>query len=296
MNGQDYRDTSLASWEASAPGWARWSAAFNATARPVSDWMLERLDPRPGQTVLELAAGTGDLGYEVARHLGADGRLISSDFSPEMLEWARRRANELGIGNAEFRVVDAERIDLPDASVDGVICRYGYMLVADPGAALRESRRVLRSGGRAVFATWAEPERNPWGAIVGRVLVDRGAIPPPEPGQPGIFALSDPDRIRALVTAAGFDEPTIEEMPVTFEYDSFDDYWDFVQTAAGAVANVLAALPRRERNAIRDAVAEGLAPFGDDAGRQRYPGVSLNVLACRERPDRVRDSRAGKGM
>lgn len=275
---QDYRDTSLASWEASAPGWARWSAAFDATARPVSEWMLERLDPQPGDTVLELAAGTGDVGYAVARRLGADGRLIASDFSPAMLEWARRRAAELGIGNAELRVVDAERIDLPDASVDGVVCRYGYMLVADPGAALRESRRVLRPGGRLVFATWADPERNPWGSVIGRVLVERGAIPPPEPGQPGIFALSEPDRIRALVTTAGFDEPAIEEMPVTFEYESFDDYWDFLQTAAGAVAGILAGLPSRERDAIRDAVAERLAPYADETGRQRYPGVSLNVV------------------
>lgn len=276
---QDYRDTSLASWEASAPGWARWSAAFDATARPVSEWMLERLDPQPGETVLELAAGTGDVGYAMAQRLGADGRLIASDFSPAMLEWARKRAAELGIGNADFRVVDAERIDLPDASVDGVVCRYGYMLVADPGAALRESRRVLRPGGRLVFATWADPDRNPWASVIGRVLVERGVIPPPEPGQPGIFALSEPDRIRALVTTAGFDEPVIEEMPVTFEYESFDDYWDFLQTAAGAVAGILAGLPSRERDAIRDAVAERLAPYADDTGRQRYPGVSLNGVA-----------------
>ena len=140
--------------------------------------------PRTGDTVLELAAGAGDTGFEAAAIVGERGRLISTDFSPAMLEAARRRGAELGVGNVEYRVIDAERIELDDDSVDGVLCRFGYMLMADPAAALAETRRVLRPGGRLALAVWGAPERNPFFGIIGIGLVQRGHMPPPEPRRP----------------------------------------------------------------------------------------------------------------
>jgi ubiquinone/menaquinone biosynthesis C-methylase UbiE len=79
-------------------------------------------------------------------------RLITTDFSPAMLEAARRRGAELGVANVDYRVIDAERIELHDDSVDGVLCRFWYMLMADPAAAFAETRRVLRPGGRLALA------------------------------------------------------------------------------------------------------------------------------------------------
>jgi len=274
----DYREASLASWESSAAGWARWSDHLNRMARPATDWLLDRLDPQPGETVLELAAGRGDIGYEAARGLGPEGRLITSDFSSQMLEHARLRAEQLGVDNADFRVVDAEHIDLEDDSVDAVLCRYGYMLMADPAAALRETRRVLRPGGRAVFAVWGVPERNPWGGVLGRILVERGVVPPPEPGQPGIFALGDPERLRALVAGAGFDEIVVEEVPLVLDYGDAAGHWDFIVTAAGAVVGILAALPEDERERIREELEARLAPLAADGG-YALPALSLNVAA-----------------
>lgn len=271
-----YREASLASWERSAAGWARWSDHLDRMARPVTDWLLARLDPQPGETVLELAAGTGDVGYEAARRLGPEGRLITSDFSAQMLEHARRRAEQLGVDNAEFRVIDAERIDLEDDSVDAVLCRYGYMLMADPAAALRETRRVLRPGGRAVFAVWGAPERNPWGGVLGRILVERGVLPPPGPGQPGIFALGDPERLRALVAGAGFDEIVVEELSFALDYGDAASHWEFIVTAAGAVAGILAALPEDERESIREELETRLEPLVAEGGYP-LPALSLNV-------------------
>jgi ubiquinone/menaquinone biosynthesis C-methylase UbiE len=143
--------------------------------------MITELAPRPGDTVLELAAGVGDTGFEAAAILGDGGRLISTDFSPAMVEAARRRGAELGLQNVEYRVMDAERLELDPNSVDGVLCRYGYMLMPDPAAAFAETRRVLRPGGRLVLAVWGAPERNPFFSIMAMNLVQRGHIPPPEP-------------------------------------------------------------------------------------------------------------------
>ncbi len=275
----DYRELSLASWEASAPGWARWSDHLNRMARPVTDWLIDRLDPQPGETIVELACGTGDVGYEAARRLGPSGRLITTDFSSTMVAHARSRAEQLGVANVECRVMDAERMDLDDGSVDGVACRYGYMLMADPAAALRETRRVLRPGGRAVFAVWGPPEQNPWAGVLGRLLVERGVVPPPEPGQPGICALGDAERLRDLVAGAGFEEVVVEEMPIVLDYGDAAAHWDFLVSAAGAVVGILAALPEDERESIRRELEARLEPFATDGGYP-LPGVSLNVAAA----------------
>src|SRR5205809_70142 len=82
-----------------------------ADAAPVNDWLAERADPQPGQTVLEIAAGTGDLGLRLAERVGATGRVISTDFAPQMVDVARRNGSARGLGNVEYRVLDAERMD-----------------------------------------------------------------------------------------------------------------------------------------------------------------------------------------
>jgi len=140
-----------------APGWERWRAQLEEALSPVRGWLVTQLAPRPGDTVLELSAGAGDTGFAAAAIVGERGRLISTDFAPEMVEVARRRGAELGLRNVDYRVMDAERIELDAESVDGVLCQSGYMLMADPAAALSETRRVLRPAGRAALSVWVPP-------------------------------------------------------------------------------------------------------------------------------------------
>lgn len=159
--------------EAIAPTWESRRAHIEEVAAPVRDWMVSELAPRPGDTVLELAAGVGDTGFEAARIVGPDGRLICSDFSRGMLDAARRRGRELGLDNVDYRVIDAERIDLDDDSVDGVLCRYGYMLTRPRCSRRRASTRftprrarpasVPRRGslGLAGFVAWPTPAPSP---------------------------------------------------------------------------------------------------------------------------------------
>lgn len=163
-----------------------------------------------------------------------------------MVEAASRRAEELGLDNVECRVLDAERLDL-HGSADGVLCRWGYMLMADAAAALRETRRVLRADGRVGCAVFAGPEQNPWAALPSRVLQERGHIPPPGARAPGILALADRDRLRRLFTEAGFSDPAIEEVAFAFRFAGMDEYWEFLNGAAGAIAMVLRRLGEDER-------------------------------------------------
>jgi ubiquinone/menaquinone biosynthesis C-methylase UbiE len=261
-----------------APGWDERHAYFEEVARPVTDRMLELVHPSPGDVILDLAAGTGVVGFSAAALVGPTGRVIVSDFAGAMVDVASRRAEELGLSNVECRVLDAERLDLPDGSVDGVICRWGYMLMADAAAALRETRRALRADGRVACAVFAGPEQNPWAALPSRVLQQRGHIPPPEAGAPGILALADRDRLRLLFTEAGFAEPAIEEVAFGFRFAGVDDYWEFLNSAAGAIAMMLKRLGGDERERIRGELADQLGAFGGP-GQIDLPAMSLVVSA-----------------
>jgi ubiquinone/menaquinone biosynthesis C-methylase UbiE len=273
-----YRQRSYQLWQQMAGRWERGREVLWETTRPVSQWLVDRLSPQPGQTILELAAGAGETGFLAAGRLGDHGRLISSDFAPEMVEAAKRVADELGITNAEFRVLDAERLDLPDAAVDGAICRFGYMLMADPTRALRQTRRVIRDGGRLVFSVFGEPERNPWMTIARAVMAERGHLPPPDPVEPGIFSLSDPDTIQRLVADAGFAHSELEETELDFRFDDGDSLWAYVSELQGPIALAIASLDNQERRAVRAALEERYPAFRDN-GSYRLPGLVLNVAA-----------------
>jgi SAM-dependent methyltransferase len=169
-------------------------------------------------------------------------------------------------------------MDLDDGSVDGVVCRWGYMLMADPGAALEETRRVLRAGGPLAFAVWMAPDRNPWAAVPGMTLVQLGHVPPPEPDAPGMFAMGDPSRIRELVTQAGFAEPTLEEIALEFHYPDFDDVWDTLLRLSGPLARAIKALPDDERQTTRGAIAQNLAQYRNEDGSYTAPATTWGVL------------------
>jgi ubiquinone/menaquinone biosynthesis C-methylase UbiE len=274
----EYREKSHDIWEKVAPGWDRHRARMWDFSRAIGERLVERLDPQPGQKILELAAGVGETGFAAAARLGDEGRLMSTDFSEAMLEAARKRGEELGVANVDYRVLDAEQMDLEDASVDGVLCRFGYMLMADPAKAFVETRRVLKAGGRVAFAVWGTPLRNPWVSLGGLALVQHGHMPMPEPDAPGMFAMAEPERIHELVTGAGFGEPAIEEVAVEWRFEGIDDYWHLMGDTAGGLALVLRELSEQEREAVRETWRENAEDFRRDGGYV-MPGVALTAVA-----------------
>jgi ubiquinone/menaquinone biosynthesis C-methylase UbiE len=275
---EEQRRRSYELWERMAKPWERRRQLAWRWTRPVSEWLVDRVDPQPGQTVLELAAGTGETGFLATGRLGREGRLISSDFSPEMVRAAERVGKQRGIDNAEFRVLDAERLDLDDASVDGILCRFSYMLMGEPMRALRESRRVLRPAGRVAFSTWGEPARNPWMTFSAGVMIDRGLMEPFSSDGPGVFAMPDADTVVPLLREAGFDEIDVEEMELRWRFDSSDELWILASELQGPVALTIATLEEEQQRAVRAALEERAAEFATGDGYE-LPGLSINVVA-----------------
>lgn len=255
-------EEALRQWSAVAPAWDRYRDRLFSDVRSVSEWLVEQVDPQPGQTLLELTAGPGETGFLAAARLGPTGRLICSDFVPAMVAAASRGAAERGLDNVECRVLDAQRIDLPDGSVDGVLSRFGLMLVPGQERAITEMRRVLRQGGRCAYATWGPPERNPWIFQVVAALLQNGVAPPGDPFAPGgLFSLSTAERNHALAGIGGFSDVTVEELTGVMRFDDLDDYWTHVSEVAGPVAELIGSLSAGQVEAVRATLAPSVAPY-----------------------------------
>ena len=279
FDAEAHRASSLEGWEEAAPGWVRRQEAIRAFGEPVSRWMLEASSPQPGERVLELAAGLGETGMLAAARVAPAGAAIISDQAEAMLDGARARAGELGLDNVEFRVLGGEWIDLPVASVDVVLCRWGYMLMADPAAALGETRRVLRPSGRVALAVWDAVQHNPWALLPALELLERGATQPPTPGTPGPFALGDPEQVRSLLEQAGFAEIDVQALEIEQRHPSFESFWETTLDISRGFHDAVLAQAQPEIDEIRAGLAARLASFTAADGELVLPARTLVARA-----------------
>jgi SAM-dependent methyltransferase len=267
-----FREDARAKWEASARGWAARRAAFQAGAQPVTAWLVGAIHPQPGHVVLELAAGPGDTGMQVAELVHPGGKVLVTDGAQAMVDAAAQRANELGLANVEASAMEAEWIDLPAAAVDGVLVRWGLMLLADPGACVRECRRVLRPGGRLAVACWDVPEANPLMTGAGRAAAELGLVTPSAAGDPGPFRLSDPAELEQLLYEGGFVEVGVEQVDVVWSFGSLDEAWEHQRDLSPTLTSLLPTLSPADHYRLRERFDEGLAPHVARDGSVAVPG------------------------
>lgn len=271
----------IAAWSAVAAGWERQRPLFWEATRIVSERLVDLLDPMPGETILELAAGPGDTGFLAVPRLRRGGKVLATDGAPEMLEAARRRAAELSLGDDEvsFAVEDAAALSLGNASVDGVLCRWGLMLVPDMDAAASEIARVLRPGGRAAIAVWADPAENDWMTAPGRSAVELGLAERPDPESPGPFRLSPEGSLRSLLEGAGLEVDVVEDVPLTWRAPTLRDWWDVVRDTSRSLAVILDRITPAQAEAVRAAAERRLERYVQPDGTLAVPGLARVALA-----------------
>ena len=268
------------SGEEIAAAWERHRTRLFEGQRALSEWIVRHLEPKPGQTILELTSGPGETGYLVAERLGPGGHLISSDLNPGMVAAARRGAEARGLTNVECRVINAANIDLPDASVDGVLSRFGLMLVPERDEAFAECRRVVRAGGRLAYGVWGPFDRNPWLTQLVGALLQHGYAPGGDPGGPGgVFSLATPEINRHVLEEAGFTDVEVEEVPGAQRYDSLDEYWDVQTEIAGPISGIVRSLDAEGQAAIKATLAPMIEPYLVDGGGLELPSLALGVCA-----------------
>ena len=274
MTADPLRNSLRAIWSAAAPSWGEYADYIDARSIAVTHAMIDAAGLRLGENVLELACGPGGLGMAAAEVVGPDGSVVLSDIAPEMTALAEERARVRALGNVSVRQVDLEAIEYPDASFDAVLCREALMLVPDPATAVAQARRVVKPGGRVVFAVWGPRGRNPWLGVLLDAVSRRLGVPVPPPGVPGPFSLSDGESLRELLVTADLHDVDIGEVATPMHADSFEQWWTMVPSLAGPVRPLLASLPDEMTEAILSDARAALDQYARPDGYE-LPGVSL---------------------
>lgn len=270
-------------WRSVAAGWERQRSLFWDSTHVVSERLVELLDPQPGETILELAAGPGDTGLLAARSLVPGGHLVSTDFAQEMVDAARRRAAELGFGDevVSFRLEDMTSLSFDDGSFDGVVCRWGLMLVPDIPAAAGEIERVLRPDGRAALAVWADPDDNDWMTAAGRSALELGLAERPEPDAPGPFRLSADGLLAEVLREAGLRVELVEDVELTWRVPSLAAWWTVMLDTARSLTTILDDATAEEAEAVRAGGERRLERYVQPDGSLAVPGRARVALARR---------------
>jgi SAM-dependent methyltransferase len=264
---EQYKVTTRQQWEEAAGAWHRWGPTLEAWLGEATERMLDAARVGTGSRVLDVAAGAGGQTILAARRVGPGGRILATDISPTILTYAAKAAANAGLTNVETIEVDGEALGVLDSgSFDAVVSRLGLIYFPDQQRALVSMRRALRPGGRIAAIVYSTAERNEFFSLPVSIIRRRANLPPPLPGQPGPFSLGRPGVLEQALTAAGFDEVSVEAVNAPLRLPSAADCVRFERESFGALHQMLVGVPAAERQSVWDEIRDTLAPFEGDGG------------------------------
>ncbi len=233
-------------------------------SRALAKRMVELAGVEPGSRVLDVAAGYGEPALTAAKVAGPEGSVVASDISAEMLAYGRERASAAGLENVEFVESSAIDLDFPDDSFDAAVSRFGIIFEPDGEGAAAKVRGFLKPGGRLAIASWGQPEEVPFLAIPMQTVMKKLEVPPPPPGTPGPLSRPTHEAIGGLLGGGGFSDVKVEDVEVTFEWGSPEEFTTFVQEIAPPIRAMIEPHPE-------DVQAEAWAAI-TEATRERIGG------------------------
>jgi SAM-dependent methyltransferase len=269
----------FADWTPVAVGWDKYRDTIEQLKADLTEQMLQGIALQPGETVLELGGGAGELAKRLAAAVGEAGRVVASDVSPGMVELISAATAELP--NVETALIDGADTRQPAATYDAIVFRMGLMFITDPAAALRDYHRILKPGGRLAAATWAGMEHNPWLTTVGLAGMIHGVLSGGPPvGAGGPLSLGDADALVAMATAAGFATADVTPVDVVMPFPDVDAYLSHVSALAPPFAAAFPTATDEQLAAIRATVTEATQQYRTESGLE-IPGRALVLVARR---------------
>ena len=253
-------------WDSAAAGWAKWEFALMDAMAEVTEQMLDAANVKTGMHVLDLACGAGSQTIRAARRVGATGRVTANDIASRMLSFVASNASAAGLTNVDTLHGAAEGLSDSGLKIDAATCRLGLMLFQSPQTALAAVRRVLTEDGRFAGLVFASPQENLLFSKTMMIALAHAKKSAPSPGSPGLFALSDPDRLHSLFQDAGFSDTKVERVTARLSVASVDDALTMMQEAFGAYRAVLADLDAEKRDVAWKEIRDCLEQFSDRGG------------------------------
>jgi ubiquinone/menaquinone biosynthesis C-methylase UbiE len=246
-------------WDELADRWDRWTPVLRDQLAPATELMLDLARLRPGHRVLDIASGNGYQSIAAARRVGPSGRVLATDLAPEQVKRAAAAARKARIGHIDTRVMDAENLDVPDASFDAVICHLGVILLPDLDRGLREMHRVLKPSGWVsvvIFAAGGVPESELASSIV-RDRVSETEMPERETG----VTLGAPGVLEGKFLDVGFQSVESHEMAVPLRLPSAADAGRYLRETHPRLEEMMAPLTHDQRDDVWRRIEQGLARY-----------------------------------
>ena len=263
---RQYKITTHAQWEDAAEAWHRWGLLIEDWLGPATERMLDAARITTGNSVLDVAAGAGGQSLSAARRVGPTGRVLATDISPTILEYAEKAASDAGLATITTRELDGEHLDVEEGGFDAVISRVGLIYFPDQQAALADMRRALRPGGRLSAVVYSTADRNGFFSVPVGIIRRRTQLPPPLPGQPGPFSLGSPGVAESTLATAGFRDVDVEAIPSPLRMASAAECVAFERESFGALHQMLSGLPQADRDAAWTEISQALAQFEESDG------------------------------
>ena|SRR5436190_7730122 len=271
----EFRAGQRQQWNQGASGWRKWSDLIDSVAGAVSERLVELAGVETGSRVLDVAAGYGEPSLTAARAAGPDGSVVATDISAEMLAFGRERAEAAGLENVEFVESDALSLDFPEGSFDAALSRWGIIFEPDGEAAAARVRGFLKPGARMAISSWGPPERVPFLAIPMRTAMQRLDVPPPPPGTPGPLSRPTQEALAGLLEGGGFSDVEVEEITVTIEWRSPEEFTTFVREIAPPIRAMIDPHPQEAQDETWAAITDAIRREASDDGAVRLANLSL---------------------
>jgi SAM-dependent methyltransferase len=271
----EFREGQRKQWNTAATGWRKWSELIDSAAGHVSERLVELAGVKPGDRVIDIAAGYGEPSLTAARAAGPEGSVVATDISAKMLAFGRERAEAAGLENIEFVESAAMSLDFPADSFDAAISRWGIIFDPDGEGAAARVRGFLKPGARMAIASWGTPDQVPFLAIPMRTAMEKLQVPPPPPGTPGPLSRPTPEALAGLLAGGGFSDVNAEEVTVTLDWDSPEEFTTFVREIAPPITAMIAPHPPEKQDETWAAITEAVRKAAGDGGKVVFSNVVL---------------------